>query len=98
MGRIPVGPSAGTGSRSRESLARADRIQIALLAGLFALLPAMLGAGALAYTALSGQLLEFQQSVHQEMSGLRSEMQDLSGRITRVETMIEIHHVPRPGP
>ncbi len=97
MGRAPVEPSAGTGVRSRESLARADRIQIALLAGLFALLAAMLGAGALAYTSLSGQLLQFQQSVHGEISGLRSEIQDLSGRVTRIETMIEIHHGPPSG-
>ena len=74
MTRTPAEIAAASGVRSREPLARADRIQIALLAGLFALMAAMLGAGALGYTALSGQLLAIQQSMHEEIAGLRTEM------------------------
>ena len=108
MTRTPVETSAAGGVRAREALARADRIQIALLAGLFALLSAMLGAGALGYTALSGQLLAIQQNTHEEIAGLRVEMheefrglradmQQLSERMARIETMIEFHHGPLPG-
>ena len=74
MTRTPAEIAAASGVRSREPLARADRIQIALLAGLFALMAAMLGAGALGYTALSGQLLAIQQNMHEEIAGLRTEM------------------------
>ena len=96
----------GSALPRREPLARADRIQIAMLAGLFAMLAAMLGAGAVGFTTLSGQILGLQKQVgdlrtevHEEIGGLRIEMQkeigDLSGRITRVETLIQTHLVPR---
>ena len=107
----------GSARPPREPLARADRIQIAMLAGLFAMLAAMLGAGAVGFTTLSGQILGLQKQVgdlrtevHEEIGGLRTEMQkgigglriemqkeigDLSGRITRVETLIQTHLVPR---
>ena len=86
-------------TRPREALARADRIQIALLAGLFALLAAILGAGAVAYASLSGQLLAIQQSTHEEIvglgtevrgeiAGLRTEMQRLTDRVARIETRV----------
>ena len=97
MRRTPTERSAASGVRSREALARADRIQIALLAGLFALLSVMLAAGALGYTALSGQLLAIQQNTHEEFRGLRADMQQLSERMARIETMIEFHHGPLPG-
>ena len=107
----------GSARPPREPLARADRIQIVMLAGLFAMLAAMLGAGAVGFTTLSGQILGLQKQVgdlrtevHEEIGGLRTEMQkgigglriemqkeigDLSGRITRVETLIQTHLVPR---
>lgn len=109
----------GSARPPREPLARADRIQIVMLAGLFAMLAAMLGAGAVGFTTLSGQILGLQKQVgdlrtevHEEIGGLRTEMQkgigglriemqkeigDLSGRITRVETLIQAHLVPRSG-
>ena len=61
-------------TRPREALARADRIQIALLAGLFALLAAILGAGAVAYTSLSGQLLAIDHNTHEEIVRLGTEV------------------------
>ena len=107
----------GSARPPREPLTRADRIQIAMLAGLFAILAAMLGAGAVGFTTLSGQILGLQKQVgdlrtevHEEIGGLRIEMQkeigglriemqkeigDLSGRITRVETLIQTYLVPR---
>ena len=96
----------GSARPPREPLARADRIQIAMLAGLFAMLAAMLAAGAVGFTTLSGQILGLQKQVgdlrtemHQEIGGLRTEMHteigDLSDRITRVETLIQTHLVPR---
>ena len=113
---------------AREPLARADRIQIAMLAGLFAMLAAVLGAGAVGFTTLNGQLLGLQKQVgdlrtevHEEVGGLRTEMhkeigglrtemhkeigglrteiqkeiRELSDRLTRVETLIRTHLVPR---
>ena len=76
----------------REPLARADRIQIAMFAGLVAIFAAMLGAGALGFTAISGQLLDMQKQVgelrtemHDQIGELRMEMHDeigeLSGRL-----------------
>ena len=61
-------------TRPREALARADRIQIALLAGLFALLAAILGAGAVAYTSLSSQLLAIDHNTHDEIVRLGTEV------------------------
>ena len=88
-------------TRPREALARADRIQIALLAGLFALLAAILGAGAVAYTSLSGQLLAIDHNTHEEIvrlgtevrgeiAGLRTEMQRLADRVARIETRVAL--------
>ena len=76
----------------REPLARADRIQIAMFAGLVAIFAAMLGAGALGFTAISGQLLDMQKQIgelrtemHDQIGELRMEMHDeigeLSGRL-----------------
>ena len=97
MMRTPAGTVAASGVRSREPLARGERLQIALLAGLFTLVAAMMGAGVLGYTALSGQLLAIQQNMHEEIGGLRTDVQHLSERIARVEALIEIHHGSRPG-
>ena len=90
---------SGSARPPREPLARADRIQIAMLAGLFAMLAAMLGAGAVGFTTLSGQIFGLQKQVgdlrtevHKEIGDLRTEMHEeigaLSERITRVEERI----------
>ena len=63
MTRTPVGASAVGGVRSREVFTRADRIKIALLVGSLSLAAATLGAVILASTALSGQILEWQQTL-----------------------------------
>ena len=72
---------SGSARPPREPLARADRIQIAMLAGLFAMLAAMLGAGAVGFTTLSGQIFGLQKQVsdlrtemHKEIGDLRTEM------------------------
>ncbi len=61
----------------REPLARADRIQIAMFAGLVAIFAAMLGAGALGFTAISGQLLDMQEQIGE----LRTDMQEQIGEL-----------------
>ena len=88
-------------TRPREALARADRIQIALLAGLFALLAAILGAGAVAYTSLSGQLLAIDHNTHEEIvrlgtevrgeiAGLRTEMRgEIAGLRTEMQRLAD---------
>ena len=89
----------GSARPPREPLARADRIQIAMLAGLFAMFAAVFGAGAVGFTTLSGQILGLQKQVgdlrtemHDEIGDLRTEMHKemgaLSERITRVEERI----------
>ena len=77
---------AGRARTRREPLARADRIQIAMFAGLVTIFASMLGAGTLGFTAISGQLLDMQQQIgglrtemHDEIGGLRTEMHDEIG-------------------
>ena len=80
----------------REPLARADRIQIAMFAGLVAIFAAMLGAGALGFTAISGQLLDMQKQIgelrtemHDQIGELRTDMQKQIGEL-RMEMHDEI--------
>ena len=92
---------AGRNAPSREPLTRTERLLVTMFVTMFA---TMLGAGALGFTAISGQLLDMQKQiggVQAEIGNLRTEMHkeigDLSNRITRVETLIQAHLVPRSG-
>ena len=69
----------------REPVARAERIQIAMFAALVAMFAAMLGAGVVGFTAISGQLLDMQEQI----GGLRAEMHDEIGQL-RAEIHEEI--------
>ena len=76
----------------REPLARADRIQIAMFAGLVTIFAAMLGAGTLGFTAISGQFLDMQKQiggVQTEIGNLRTEMHKQIGEL-RTEMHDEI--------
>ena len=90
---------------AREPLGRVERLQLAVLAGMFVLLAAILSAGAIAFTSLSGQILglqeqmgDFRAEMHEEIGGLRAgmheEIGELSERMTRIETLIQTHLVP----
>ncbi len=68
---------AGRPRVSREPLARAERLQLTMLAGLFVLIAAMLSAGVVAFTTLSSQILGLQAEMHEEIGGLRTEIGDL---------------------
>ena len=117
--------------RIREPLTRAESLLITMF---ITMIGALLAAGALAFTSLSGQIsetngqmLELQRQMHEEISALREEMHEeigglrremqkeigglreemtemrseigeLSDRITRIETFLQIHHGPLPGP
>ena len=108
MTSAEAGRLAGRPGVSREPLGRVERLQLAVLAGVFVLLAAMLSAGAIAFTNLSGQILGLHEqmggiheeigNVRAEIGGLRAEMHEeigeLSERITRVETLLETHLVP----
>ena len=59
---------------SREPLTRTERLLITMFATMFA---AMLGAGALGFTAISGQLLDMQKQI----GGLRTDMQTEIGGV-----------------
>ena len=93
MTNVEAGRLAGRPAASREPLGRAERLHLAVLAGVFALLAAALSAGAIAFTSLSGQILGLQEQI----GGLRAEMHEeigkLSDRMTRIETLIETHIV-----
>ena len=121
--------------RVREPLTRAESLLITMF---ITMIGALLAAGALAFTSLSGQIsdlrsetsgqmLELQRQMHEgnralreemheeigalrremqkeigglreEMTEMRSEIGELSDRITRIETFLQIHHGPLPGP
>ncbi len=85
QGRAMTSGEAGRLTRrpavAREPLGRVERLQLAVLAGVFVLLAAMLSAGAIAFTNLSGQILglqeqmgNFRAEVHEEIGGLRAEV------------------------
>ena len=94
----PAGRSAGA---SREPLTRTERLLVTMFVTTFG---TMLAAGALAFTTLSGQMLDMQNQMldlQKQMSGQMLDLQkqtgELSERIVRVETLIETHLVPQSG-
>ena len=50
---------------------------------------AMLGAGALGFTAISGQLLHMQKQIGELRTDMHKQIGELSERMARVETLIE---------
>ena len=105
MTSAEAGRLAGRPAASREPFGRAERVQLTVLAGMFVLVAAVLSAGAIAFTSLSGQILGLRTEMREEIGGLRAEMREeigelsdrmgqLSERMTRVETLIETHLVP----
>ncbi|MYF77927.1 MAG: hypothetical protein F4174_11535 [Acidobacteria bacterium] len=101
MTSTEAGRLAGHPAASREPFGRAERLQLTVLAGLFVLLAAMFGAGAAAYTSVTGQMLGLQEQIggiHEEIGKVRAEMHEeigkLSERMTRIETLLETHLVP----
>ena len=99
MTRGEAAQFAGRGGRPREPLARAERILIAMFAGLVVMFAATLGAGAVAFTTITGQLLDLQEqigdvradigSVRGEIGGLRAEMHKEIGEL-RTELRTEM--------
>ncbi|GEM_PF-2812531 len=97
------------GGRPRESLGRADRYIVGLLATL-------LGSTLVGFVTIGGQLVGMQRQVgglrpemHEEIGQLRTEMHEeighlradigkLSERVARIETVLQTHHGPLPGP
>ena len=59
---------------SREPLTRTERLLITMFVTMFA---AMLGAGALGFTAISGQLLDMQKQIGDLRTDMRTEIGDL---------------------
>ena len=91
----PAGRSAGA---SREPLTRTERLLVTMFVTMFG---TMLGAGALGFTTLSGQMLDmqgqmldFQKQMSGQMLDLQKQVGELSERMARVETLIETHMVP----
>ena len=108
MRTAPAPPAARRTRTAREPLARAERILIALFAGLLALVAAAITAGTMAFTTLRARMLDLQERIgglrgemHQESGALRT---DLSERMTRVEerltvgeTVLRIRHGSPPA-
>ena len=92
MTSAEAGRPAGRPAASREPLGRAERLHLAVLAGVFVLVAAMLSAGAMAFTSLSGQILGLQEQmggIHEEIGNLRAEMHEEIGGL-RAEMQEEI--------
>ena len=76
-GRVTGRPAA-----SREPLGRAERLHLAVLGGVFVLPAAVFGAGAAAYTAVTGQMLGLQErmgGIHEEIGRVRAELHEEIG-------------------
>ncbi len=92
MTSTDAGRLAGAARVSREPFGRMERLLLTLLAGLFVMLAAMLSAGAIAFSSLSGQILGLQEQIggiHEEIGGLRAEMHEEIGDL-RAEMREEI--------
>ena len=84
---------AARSALSREPLTRTERLLITMFVTMFA---AILGAGALGFTAISGQLLDMQKQIgglrtdmQTEIGGLRTDMQtEIGGLRTDMQTEI----------
>ena len=105
MTGAPMEQFADRSARSREPLTRTERLLVTMFVTMFA---TMLGAGALGFTAISGQLLDMQKQIggvqtefgnlrtemHKEIGNLSERITRVEERITRVETLIQTHLVP----
>ena len=92
MTSAEAGRNTGRPAASREPLGRAERLQLAVLAGVFVLVAAMLSAGTVALNNLGGQILGLQQQmggIRAEIGGLRAEMHEEIGGL-RAEMHEEI--------
>ena len=101
MTSAEAGRLAGRPAASREPLGRAERLQLTVLAGAFALVAAMFGAGAIALNNLSGQILGLRAEMREEVGKLPDRVDQMSDRVgqlsermARVETLIETRLVP----
>ena len=69
---------AARSALSREPLTRTERLLITMFVTMFA---AMLGAGALGFTTISGQLLDMQKQIGELRMEMHDEIGELSGRL-----------------
>ena len=83
MTSTEAGRLAGRPAAFGEPFGRAERLHLAVLAGLFFLLAAMLSAGAIAFTSLSGQILGLQTGTR--AAGPQSAQGCTSGRQNGLE-------------
>lgn len=74
MTSAEAGRLTGRPAASREPFGRAERVQLTVLAGMFVLVAAVLSAGAIAFTNLSGQILDLRAEMREEIGGLRAEI------------------------
>ena len=84
-----AGRLTGRPAASREPFGRAERVQLTVLAGMFVLVAAVLSAGAVAFTNLTGQILDLRAEMREEIGGLRVEMRQEIGGL-RAELREEI--------
>ena len=89
MTSAEAGRLAGRPAASREPFGRVERVQLTVLAGMFVLVAAVLSAGAIAFTNLSGQILGLRTEMREEIGGLRTEMREEIGGL-RAEMREEI--------
>ncbi len=99
MTSAEAGRLTGRPAASREPFGRAERVQLTVLAGMFVLVAAVLSAGAIAFTNLSGQILDLRAEMREEIGGLRAdigglraemhqEIGELSDRVARLSDRV----------
>ena len=98
MTSVEAGRRAERRRVSSKPLAQADRLVVTMLAGLFVLLAGMFAAGAAAFTTLSGQLVGMQEQTRTQLLDMQKQIGKLSERMARIETALQVHHGPLPGP
>ena len=74
MTSAEAGRLTGRPAASREPFGRAERVQLTVLAGMFVLVAAVLSAGAIAFTNLSGQILGLRSEMREEIGGVRADI------------------------
>ena len=100
--------SGARARRARDLLGRPDLVTTLLAALLTSVVVGLVAIGG-QLISMQRQMHEdigsFREEMHEEIGGLReeigelrAEMGEFSDRITRIETFLQIHHGPLPGP
>ena len=112
MTREAAQPAERSAGPSREPLTRTERLLVTMFVTMFGTMLAAGALGFTTLSGqlldiqnqmldfqeqMSGQMLDFQKQMSGQMLDLQKQTGELSGRMVRVETLIETHLVPQSG-